>query len=512
MEDIIKNLRKIDSDIQCLIYTRSLLEWDQETYMPGGAIDGRAEQIALIESLIHDKITNPKVGESFDKIGINDNCLADPKSMGTHYKSLLELEKSFLREMYREYRRNIRLPKELVYKIAKQTSLAQAKWVEARKASDFNIFAPNLKTLIQLTIQKADYLGYEKDRYEPLLDEYEPWVKPEQIDKIFSKLSVRLKPLLSKIVNSRKKIDEKIIERTFPIAKQREFGISILESMGFDFTRGRLDISAHPFTTTLGSSDIRLTTRYNENYFNSGIFGIIHECGHGLYELGFSKEIQGTLLARGTSLGIHESQSRLWENIVGRGKSFWYAYFPALKKLFADVLSDISLDTFYEAINAVKPSFIRVEADEVTYNLHIILRYNLERALISGDLSADDLPDAWREESEKLLGIIPEKDSEGVLQDIHWSMGAFGYFPTYTLGNLYSAQFYRNMQNEIPDIEDQIENKNLRPVLNWLKENIHQYGSIYPADQLCLKVTGENLKPDYFIDYLERKYKGIYEF
>lgn len=505
MNEIIKNLKKTDSCIQRLIQTRSLLEWDQETYMPEAAIGGRAEQIALVESLIHERITDPKVGESFDKIGVNDDS---PEGPG----NLEKPDRSFLREMYREYRRNMRLPKELVYKIARQASLAQAKWAEARNASDFNIFAPDLKNLINLACEKAECLGYDKDRYEPLLDEYEPWMKPAQIDEIFSKLSEKLKPLLVQIMQSDKKVDDKIIERKYPVAKQREFGISVLKSMGFDFTRGRLDISAHPFTTTLGSSDIRITTRYNENYFNSGIFGIIHECGHGLYEANFSKGIQGTLLARGTSLGIHESQSRLWENIIGRSKSFWTACFPVLKRLFADVLSDVSFTTFYEAINAVKPSFVRVEADEVTYNLHIILRYNLERELVSGNLSIEDLPYAWREESKKLLGIVPERDSEGVLQDIHWSMGAFGYFPTYTLGNLYSAQFYRSMQNEIPDIEDQIKNRNLEPVLCWLKENIHQYGSIYPADQLCLKVTGENLNPDYFIDYLTGKYREIYEF
>jgi carboxypeptidase Taq len=303
-----------------------------------------------------------------------------------------------------------------------------------------------------------------------------------------------------------------VLDTVFAEETQLKFNLLVLAAMGFEFERGRLDVSAHPFTTTLGASDIRLTTRYNEKFFPTSLFGTIHECGHGLYELGFGNDIKDSLLANAASLGIHESQSRLWENMVGRSRPFWKGFFPRLREYFPAALKNISGEQFYAAINTVKPSLIRVEADEVTYNLHIILRFELEKSLIKDELRVDDLPAAWKEKSGALLGITPATDAEGVLQDVHWSMGAFGYFPTYTLGNLYAAQFYASLCQQQPDTESEIEKGNLAPVLGWLRKHIHTHGAVYPAPELCRRVTGKKLDPGFFIEYLQQKYGELYGF
>jgi carboxypeptidase Taq len=503
MDESLHQLKKYDKEIKLLIHCRALLDWDQETYMPVKAIDERAEQIALLERLIHERVTSPEIGSLLEKLGVSDE---NPGGSGNY----TDIEHAFLREMYRRYRKAIKLPDKLVADIAEKACIAQARWAAAKKASDFSLFAPHLKTLLSLIREKADCLGYKTERYEPLLDDYEPWMDPSDLNRIFKNLMPELSALLQNITATGKTIEIGFLSREYEEEKQKTFGLLILEKMGFDKKRGRLDISAHPFTTSVGSSDVRLTTRYNRNYFNTGMFGVIHECGHGLYDLGFSESLWGTLLANGTSLGIHESQSRLWENIIGRGFAFWQAFYPHLQELFPEALGSVDITSFYRGINAVEPSLIRVEADEVTYNLHIILRYTLEKKLINEELTVDDLPEAWKEESEKLFGITPGRDAEGVLQDIHWSGGAFGYFPTYTLGNLYSAQFYMTMKKEIADIEEEVKTGNLIIIRDWLEEHIHKHGSVYPAHELCRLVTGETLNPNYFIGYLKQKYGDIY--
>ncbi|MBN1698474.1 MAG: carboxypeptidase M32 [Spirochaetales bacterium] len=503
MEESIHRLKDIDGEITLLIRSRSLLDWDQETYMPEKAIDERARQIALLERLIHERITSPETGELLAKLGVDEEHAPGP---GVY----TDIDAAFLRETSRRYDKAVRLPDSLVSEIALQASLAQARWAVARRESDFSLFAPHLSTLLTLIREKADCLGFRKDRYEPLLDEYEPWLKPEVLDEILEKLKPRLGALLNRITATGKTKTNNFLSREFPVEKQKAFGRFILEKMGFEFERGRLDTSAHPFTTALGSSDIRLTTRYNPRHFSTGCFGIIHECGHGLYDLGFSESLSGTLLENGTSLGIHESQSRLWENIVGRSLPFWQAFYPKLNELFPDVLADVDTDAFYRGINAVEPSLIRVEADEVTYNLHIILRYELERKLINEELAVEDLPDAWNRESRKLLGVSPGNDSEGVLQDIHWSFGAFGYFPTYTLGNLYSSQFYMTMKKETANLEEEVKKGNLIIIREWLKNRIHQHGRVHPAHELCRIVTGSPLDHEHFLTYLNEKYGALY--
>ena len=497
-------LKTLDSEIQKLLHIKALLEWDQETYLPRRAVSERAEQIALMEGIIHDKIVSPEFGELLDAMGASAE-----NPCGT--LTISDENKGLVRAVYRRYMRYNAVPNDLNMELARQTSLAQARWFNARKISDYSIFQPNLKTLINLFQQKTKCIGYREHPYDALLDEYEPWMTTKQLDILCSSMAEQLKLLAGKIMEKGNSVGIDLFDKHFDIEKQKKFALFILGKMGFDFQRGRVDISVHPFTTTLGKSDVRITTRYITGLFNSGLFGLMHEGGHGLYELGFSKDILNTILANGTSLGIHESQARFWENFIGKSHSFWKAFFPELQKLFPEELTGVDTLTFYKAVNTVKPSLIRVEADEVTYNLHIILRYRLEKALITGDLSTDDLPEAWRSESQSLLGVKPATDEEGVLQDIHWASGAFGYFPTYCLGNMYSAQFYHTLTTHKPQILDEMAGGNLFPVFNWLRENIHYYGSIYSAEELCRKITGESLNDGYFITYLEEKFNNIYE-
>jgi len=494
----LNKLKKTGQNLTKLLNTIELLYWDQETKMPKNGVENRAEQIAYLSEILHEKSTEEKLGKIIDNLMIEDD----------KYSSF---DKAFVKKFHRDYSMAKKLPGELVSKLAKETSLAQSVWVEAKKEKNFDLFAPKLNILVDLLKEKADRLGYVSHPYDALLDEYEPFMKSESIKKIFDKLQTGLSEIVKKIKNS-EQIDTEFLNQKYSIEKQDEFGRQVIKDMGFSMDSGRLDVSAHPFTITLGSKDVRLTTRYSEDALFSGLFSNIHEAGHGLYELGFSKEIQGNILATGTSLGIHESQSRMWENQIGRSYEFWQHYYPKLKNIFPNELKNIELDGFYRAINKVSPSFIRVEADEVTYNLHIILRFNLEMDLMSGKLKVEDLPEAWNEKMENYLDIRPENDSEGVLQDVHWSSGLIGYFPTYSLGNIYGVQFYNKMKKDIANIEKNISKGNFGEILSWLRTNIHSYGSAYSAEELCKKITGEKLNPEYFLKYIDDKYKKIYNY
>jgi carboxypeptidase Taq len=496
MKKRIERLKELDKDIQLLTHSTALLAWDQETYMPKRALEERSEQISLLEGIVHGRVTDPEIGDLLEESG---------------NESLNDMDRAFLRELRHRYNRLTKLPVTLVKELAKETSLAQAKWAEARSKSDFSLFAPHLQRLLDLTLEKAERLGYKESIYDPLLDEFEPWMKTNDVEAVFSVLQNQLKNLLAKIIKSPHKIDTSMLHREYPVDKQKSFSLDVLKRMGYDFKAGRLDVSAHPFTTSLGIADIRLTTRYQKDFFNTGIFGSIHEGGHGLYELGIGRELAGTLLAGGTSMGIHESQSRMWENMIGRSLHFWKFFFPKLKDLFPDAFCNTEINAFYRAINKVEPSLIRTEADEVTYNLHIILRFNLEKKLIEGQLAVDDLPEAWKRESMDLLGLQSEDDALGVLQDIHWSMAAFGYFPTYCLGNLYAAQFYHILKKEIPDLEKDIQEGQFERILKWTSEKIHCHGAVFPARELCLKVSGEELAANHFVSYLTDKFGDIYE-
>jgi len=502
MEITIEKLKELTKDVVLLEHAIATLSWDQETYMPPLAIGERGEQLALLQGLLHEKITSSEIGKLLDDLGADE----DNPAGQLEYKA--PIDRAYIKETFRQYKIQTRLSTKLVKDLALETSLSQAAWIEARKKSDFTLFQPHLEKVLNLTKQKAEAIGYKDTPYDALLDEFEPWSSTQEVSNIFDSIQPWLTDFLGKIYNA-KQVDDSFLLKDFDISKQEAFGRKVLEDMGYTYDRGRLDVSVHPFTTTLGGNDVRLTTRYQKDFFKTGLFGIIHECGHGLYELGFNENLKGNLLASGTSLGIHESQSRTWENVIGRSYSFWKYYYPILQKYFPENLNNINIDEFYRGINKVEPSLIRVEADEVTYNLHIILRFKLEQELISGSLKVKDLPEAWNKKTEEFLGIRPKNDANGVLQDIHWPMGAFGYFPTYALGNLYSAQFSSVMEKEI-DVSGSLENGNLINILNWLREKIHSHGASKTAEELALGITGEKLNPEYFKNYLENKYKQIY--
>jgi carboxypeptidase Taq len=503
MEDALGRLRELDRDIRILEHIGSLLGWDQETYMPSAGLEERSLQHAVIQGLVHERKTADEIGSLLEDLGAReDRPEGDP--------NLSELDAAFVRAVFREYNRNTKLPSALVKKRARETSLAQRAWVEARKESDFSIFAPYLSEILKIVLEISERLGYTDHPYDPLLDEYEPMMKTAQVREVFRDLRTQLVPLFERVKEAGE-IDDSPLHGRFPEKAQRDFGFFVLEKMGYDFNRGRMDKTVHPFTTTLGRDDVRITTRYDEAFFSSGFFSIVHEGGHGLYELGFKDELGHGILAQACSLGFHESQSRLWENLVGRSMPFWTYFFPLLQDRFPDALADTGLKQFYRAVNKVQPSLIRVEADELTYNLHIILRFELELKLISGELRVDELPEAWRQESRELLGIAPEKDSEGVLQDIHWSMGAVGYFPTYCLGNLYSAQIMHALRNEISDLNALMSSGSLSVVLKWLRKNVHAYGARLTPSELCRKISGDELNASYFLQYLEAKYRELYD-
>ncbi|MCL2473106.1 MAG: carboxypeptidase M32, partial [Treponema sp.] len=389
--------------------------------------------------------------------------------------------------------------------------LSQAAWAVARRDNDFSSFLPHLEKMVEFSKKKAFYWGYNDNPYDGLLDIYEGGMGVEEIDAVFTPLGAKLSALL-KLISSRPRPDCSFLERTFDTEKQACFSRELMSRLGFAKERGRLDISAHPFTTTLGADDVRITTRYLPQQVQSGIFSTIHESGHAFYEMDLPQELRGSCLADGASMGIHESQSRLWENVIGRSRAFWEHMFPVLQSYFPDALSRPNTEDFYRAINLVEPSLVRIEADEVSYSLHIILRFELEKALFSGALLPSELPSAWRKKMKELLGVEPETDAQGVLQDIHWSMGSFGYFPSYALGNLYGLQFWEKMNADVSGVEEAIASGNFTPIRGWLRDTIYVWGHRLEPRELLKKITGKGLSAAPFLNYIESKYKGIYGF
>lgn len=503
MEQTLQRLKEITREVQLLEHINALLGWDQETYMPKGAVEERGEQLALLQGLLHRKSTDPEIGDLLGRLGATEE---NPMGSG----ELKDLDKRFIRTVFRLYNRETKLPESLVTEMARLSSKALAVWGEARKENDFSKFAPYLEKLVQLNREKAKCFGFTEHPYDPLLDEFEPWIKTREVEKVFFVLREDLAELLGRI-REKPQVKHDFLFSDYSVKDQEIFAKSVLKDLGYEDERGRLDLSTHPFTTTLGADDVRITTRYNNNFFPTGLCSVIHEAGHALYELGMGPEIKGTILSGGTSLGIHESQSRMWENMVGRSRSFWKHYYPKLKDKFPSALGSTSLEGFYKAFNKVEPTFIRVEADEVTYSLHIILRFEIELQLITDSLKVREVPEYWNSTFKRLFGVTPKDDREGCLQDIHWSMGAFGYFPTYALGNLYAAQFFNTLKREMPGLEGEIEKGNFPPLLSWLREKIHYPGNSMTAEELVKSVTGEPLNSRYFVEYLNNKYREIYD-
>jgi carboxypeptidase Taq len=476
-----------------------LLGWDERTYMPHHGSAHRAEQMALLARLTHEMLTAPILGE----------LLAVVESSPLVREADSDASAN-VREIRRQYDRAVKLPKELVEELARVTTRAQQVWQEARQANDFAAFQPWLEKVVALLRQKAQAIGYKNVPYDALLDEYEPGATTAEITTLFAALRGDLVPLVSAISASGRRPRRELLEREYPIEQQQRFGREAAAAIGFDFDAGRLDVTTHPFCSGIGPGDCRITTRYNVRHFNESFFGILHEAGHGIYEQGLPAEHFGMPLGTAASLGIHESQSRLWENQVGRGRPFWKHFFPRAQQAFPAALGDVALDDFLFAVNDVRPSFIRVEADEATYNMHIILRFELEQALVSGDLKPADVPAAWNEKFAQFFNLTPPTDAQGCLQDIHWSMGGLGYFPTYTLGNLYAAQFMEQARRDIPDLDADFRAGRFQGLKGWLNENIHRAGQRYRAGELCKRVTGRSLSHQPLMAYLRGKYGPLY--
>jgi carboxypeptidase Taq len=473
-----------------------VLGWDEQTYMPPRGSAHRAEQMALLARLTHDLLTAPALGELLGQAEA-----AAPAD---------EVARANLREIRRAHDRAVKLPADLVAELARTATRAQQVWRDARKANDFAAFAPWLEKIVALKRQEAQAVGYKGVPYDALLDEYEPGATTADITQLFARLRGDLTPLIGAIVASGKHPKREILEREYPVERQRVFGEAAAAAIGFDFTAGRLDVAVHPFCSGTGPGDCRLTTRYNLRHFNDSFFGVLHEAGHGIYEQGLMAEHFGTPAGSAASLGIHESQSRLWENQVGRGRPFWEHFFPRAKQTFVEALHDVALEDFLFAINDVRPSFIRVEADEATYNLHIILRFELEQALVNGDLPVKDVPAAWNEKFQQSFGMTPATFALGCLQDVHWSSGGIGYFPTYTLGNLYAAQFMERARQDMPGLEDDFRRGDFGRLKGWLNEKVHRPGQVYRAQELCRSVTGAALDHRPLVAYLRLKYAPLY--
>jgi carboxypeptidase Taq len=511
MRKELERLIELDREIVLLGHVGALLGWDQETYMPPKAIGERAEQTALVQALAHDRAVSGEMGDLLAALGSTTGApLGDP--------SLGELERAYLRLLRRSYDRETKLPADLVAELARETSLAQAAWVEARSEDDFPAFAPHLERMVELKRDEAACLSEGSSRigatrYDALLDLFEPGSNEASLTVIFTELRRDLVELLGRI-GSRPQVDDSFLHAPCPVSAQASISEWVMGKMSFDLSRGRLDTVAHPFTTTLGSDDVRITTRYIEDYFPSSLFSTVHEAGHALYELGIDPgpAYAGTRLHDAASMAVHESQSRMWENMVGRSRFFWAGDYRRLSELAGGALEGVRLDAFVRAINKVEPSLIRTEADEVTYCLHIVLRFELEAKLIAGKLAVKDLPAAWNAGMKELLGIEPPDDASGCLQDVHWSAGLFGYFPSYALGNLYAAQFWSAMKKEMPGLERGIEKGELGPLLGWLRKNIHEPGATYLPGELLLRATGSSLDPSHFTAYLREKYSRIYGF
>ncbi len=473
----------------------ALLDWDQETYMPPQAADDRANQLAFMAGLSHERLTSDELGR------LLESCAGELRGE--------EAAETNVREIRRERERAVRLPTALVQEIARVSSLAKNEWAAARKESNFARFAPHLAKLLELKREVADRIGWTSEPYDALMDEYEPGALSADVQAVFDRLKGELVSLVHAITRAPRQPKTELLARPCAVEAQQRFCRQMAEALCFEFEAGRIDISTHPFCTSMSPRDVRMTTRYDERYMPMSLFGVLHETGHALYEQGLDAHHTGTPRARAISLGIHESQSRLWENMIGRSRPFWSHYFPSLQQAFPS-LAGVSLEDWVFAINQVKPSLIRVEADEVTYGLHIMLRFDLERRMIQGKLTVKDVPAAWNDGMKSLLGVTPPNDAEGCLQDIHWSMGAFGYFPTYQLGNLYAAQILERAREEFPQLETQVGRGELRPLREWLRRKIHQHGQRYRAGELMEVVTGRPLTHEPYLRYLNGKFKPLY--
>ena len=478
-----------------------ILSWDQQVNMPPAGDVSRAAQMATVWRLRHELFVSDKTAHLLEE--------AAREIEGAPFDSD---EASLIRVARREHEAAVKQPAEFVARFMQAKGMATALWAKARANNDFKAFQPSLERLIDLKIEEAEHIGYTAHPYDALLEQLEPGMTTAEVRAIFDGHRPRLAALIAAIGERPNKISDAPVHQHFEIEKQREFGVSISKAFGFDYNRGRLDISVHPFEVQFSRDDVRMTTRYDEDFLNPALFGALHETGHGLHAQGFGASVEGTYLSDldAGSGTIAESQSRMWENIVGRSRGFWKWAYPKLKETFPAQFANVDVDAFYHAVNTVRPQFIRVEADEASYNLHIILRFELELELLSGKLKVADLPAAWNARFEQFFGIVPATDKEGVLQDIHWSQGAFGYFPSYALGNLLSAQFFNKAVQDIPSIPEDITRGKFDTLLNWATTKLYQHGRKFTVDELARRVTGDPIQWQPYVAYLEGKFKETY--
>jgi len=492
-QQYINTMRKI-ADIR---YASALLQWDQETYLPPKGAAIRGQQIATLSEIAHQHFTDESLGALLQEL----NGRAD----------LTVEEKKNVSLTWEDYSKQKKFTPAFVRELTETINKSFHSWLEARKANDFTVFAPDLAKLITLKKQEAQLLGYERHPYDALLNDYDKGSNVQLLDGVFNTIRQPLKDILNKI-QSRPQVSNGFLQRYYPRDQQWAFGMQVLKDLGYDLEAGRQDVSEHPFTINFNSRDVRVTTRIDENDLGNMVWSCIHEAGHALYEQGLPDEAYGLPLGEAASLTIHESQSRLWENHVGRSRAFCQHYFPVLQQYFPEQLKDVTVETFYQGINQVAPSLIRTEADEVTYHFHVMIRYELEKGLLDNSLAPIDIPAWWNEHYAQYLGVQVPDDKRGCLQDVHWSHGSFGYFPTYSLGSFYAAQFYAKAAKDIKDLDNQIKEGNNAPLLAWLRKGVHQHGRLYTSEALSQHVSGEVLDIQHFLRYLLDKYQDIYKF
>ncbi len=476
-------------------YASAVLQWDQETYLPPKGNDFRGQQIATLSEIAHQLFTDKTMGELLEELSLCEDLTSSEKRN-------IVLSKE-------DYERNIKLSAAFVRQLSETVNQSYHAWAKARKENSFALFEQPLNELIQLKRQEADMLGYEQHPYNALMNDYDKGLTVSKVDILFVELKTPLLNLLDSLKN-KKSIDNSFLFQEFKKDNQWEFGLEILKRIGFDLEAGRQDISLHPFTTNFSSKDVRVTTRIDEHDFSNMTWSCLHEGGHALYEQGLPADQYGLPLGEYCSLSIHESQSRLWENCIGRGLPFWQHNFKLLTNSFPKQLKDINIEKFYKGINSVSPSLIRTEADELTYHFHVMIRYEIEKMLIEGSLPTKDIPACWNEMYQKYLGIKVPDDNRGCLQDIHWSHGSFGYFATYSLGSLYAAQLYSTIEKKYPAVSEDLTNGKINSIQDWLKKEIYCNGRYYSSEELCEKATGETLQSSYFINYATKKFSEIY--
>jgi carboxypeptidase Taq len=495
IQELLQHLQEI-ADLHSL---GALAEWDQQTAMPTGAGEARMYQVATLQGLAHERETNPRLGELLTEL---EGVVGQDR-----YN---DADRGLVRQARRSYDQATKLPRSLVEEAKRVEVASYEAWVKARTQSDFASFAPWLTRTVALQREIADRFGYQESRYDALLDIYEPGLTTSKLDQLFAPVRSVSAIMLQRIQASGNKVDTSCVHGTFPVEQQKQLCDRMLRSIGYDFERGQMAISAHPFTTSFGAPlDVRLTVRYSEEYLPMSVMAALHEGGHALYEQGSVRTLLRTPVAGGVSLGVHESQSRLWENAIGRSEAFWRGQYNHVREVFPQQFNNVDVATFARALNHVEPSLIRVEADEVTYNLHIIIRFELERALINGEIAVESLPGLWNGKYRDYLGVEPEKDADGVLQDVHWT-GGFGYFPTYTLGNLYGAQIYHALRRDFPDFDERLAQGDTNFALRWLSERLYAYGGIYEPADLIERVTGEVPDAQHFVRYLTSKFEQVY--